>query len=133
MASREKFGGRAAVILALAGSAIGLGNIWRFPYLVGMNGGAAFIVIYIGFVLLLSIPIFLAESIIGRSSGTNCRAAIGRLVPGRAGRWFYDHLAGTGERHFRHVYLQHMDAFTLPFSVPGHDGGHRGVWCQERH
>ena len=88
MASREKFGGRAAVILALAGSAIGLGNIWRFPYLVGMNGGAAFIVIYIGFVLLLSIPIFLAESIIGRSSGTNCRAAIGRLVPGRAGRWF---------------------------------------------
>ena len=88
MASREKFGGRAAVILALAGSAIGLGNIWRFPYLVGMNGGAAFIVIYIGFVLLLSIPIFLAESIIGRSSGTNCRAAIGQLVPGRAGRWF---------------------------------------------
>ena len=88
MKSREKFGGRAAVILALAGSAIGLGNIWRFPYLVGMNGGAAFIVIYIGFVLLLSIPIFLAESVIGRSSGANCRAAIGQLVPGRAGRWF---------------------------------------------
>ena len=86
--SREKFGSRAAVILALAGSAIGLGNIWRFPYLVGQNGGAAFIFIYIGFVLLLSIPIFLAESVIGRSSGANCRAAIGALVPGRAGRWF---------------------------------------------
>lgn len=86
--TREKFGGRAAVILAMAGSAIGLGNIWRFPYLVGENGGAAFIVIYIGFVLLLSIPIFLAESVIGRSSGANCRAAIGSLIPGRAGRWF---------------------------------------------
>ena len=88
MKSREKFGGRAAIIMALAGSAIGLGNIWRFPYLVGQNGGAAFIVIYIGFVLLLSIPIFLAESAIGRSSGANCRAAIGQLIPGRAGRWF---------------------------------------------
>ena len=74
--------------MALAGSAIGLGNIWRFPYLVGENGGAAFILIYIGFVLLLSIPIFLAEAAIGRSSGANCRVAIGQLIPGRAGRWF---------------------------------------------
>ena len=74
--------------MAFAGSAIGLGNIWRFPYLVGENGGAAFILIYIAFTLLLSIPIFLAESAIGRSSGANCRAAIGSLVPGRAGRWF---------------------------------------------
>lgn len=74
--------------MALAGSAIGLGNIWRFPYLVGQNGGAAFIVIYIFFTLVLSLPIFLAESVIGRSSGANCRAAIGSLVPGRAGRWF---------------------------------------------
>lgn len=88
MKQREKFGGRAAVIMALAGSAIGLGNIWRFPYLVGQHGGAAFIFIYIGFVLLLSIPIFLAESVIGRSSGANCRVAIGQLIPGRAGRWF---------------------------------------------
>ena len=88
MKTREKFGGRTAVIMALAGSAIGLGNIWRFPYLVGENGGAAFIIIYIGFVLLLSVPIFLAESVIGRSSGSNCRVAIGQLIPGRAGRWF---------------------------------------------
>ena len=87
MNKREHFGGRAAVIMALAGSAIGLGNIWRFPYLVGENGGAAFIVIYIFFTLVLSIPIFLAESAIGRSSRANCRTAIGTLVPGRAGRW----------------------------------------------
>ena len=88
MKSREHFGSRAAVIMAMAGSAIGLGNIWRFPYLVGQNGGAAFILVYILFVLLLSIPIFLAEATIGRSSGANCRVAIGTLVPGRAGRWF---------------------------------------------
>ena len=43
MKAREHFGGRATVIMALAGSAIGLGNIWRFPYVVGQNGGAAFV------------------------------------------------------------------------------------------
>ncbi len=85
---RENFGGRMAVIAAFAGSAIGLGNIWRFPYLVGQNGGAAFILIYVAFTLILSLPIFLAESAIGRSSQANCRAAVGFLVPGRAGRWF---------------------------------------------
>ena len=85
---REKFGGRMAVISAFAGSAIGLGNIWRFPYLLGENGGAAFILLYLGFSLLLSLPIFLAESSIGRSQQVNCRAAVSFLVPGRAGRWF---------------------------------------------
>ncbi len=85
---RENFGGRMAVIAAFAGSAIGLGNIWRFPYLVGENGGAAFILIYVVFTLVLSLPIFLAESAIGRGSQVNCRAAVSFLVPGRAGRWF---------------------------------------------
>ena len=81
-APREKFGGRMAVIMAFAGSAIGLGNIWRFPYLVGENGGAAFILIYVAFTLVLSLPIFLAESAIGRSSQANCCAAVEFLVPG---------------------------------------------------
>ncbi|MBR3405597.1 MAG: sodium-dependent transporter [Bacteroidales bacterium] len=85
---RENFGGRMAVIMAFAGSAIGLGNIWRFPYLVGQNGGAAFILIYIAFTLVLSLPVFLAESAIGRSCQANCRAAVGFLVPGRVGRIF---------------------------------------------
>ena len=85
---RENFGGRMAVIMAFAGSAIGLGNIWRFPYLVGENGGAAFILLYIVFSLVISLPIFLAESAIGRSSQANCRAAVGFLVPGRLGRVF---------------------------------------------
>ena len=87
MAVRENFGSRAAVIMAMAGSAIGLGNIWRFPYLAGENGGAAFIFIYILFTLLLSLPIFLAESVLGRRAGTNSRMAISSLVPGPAGKW----------------------------------------------
>ena len=82
MNKRENFGGRAAVIMALAGSAIGLGNIWRFPYIVGQNGGAAFVFIYIIATIVLSLPIFLAESVIGRRSRANCRGALAALAPG---------------------------------------------------
>ena len=76
---REKFGGRLAVILAMAGSAIGLGNIWRFPYMVGEHGGAAFVVVYVVATLLISLPVFLAEVMIGRRSHTNSRDAFARL------------------------------------------------------
>ncbi len=54
---RANFGSKLGVILATAGSAVGLGNVWRFPYMAGQNGGAAFILIYIGCVLLLGLPL----------------------------------------------------------------------------
>ena len=76
---REHFGGRLAVILAMAGSAIGLGNIWRFPYMVGEHGGAAFIIIYVLSTLVISLPVFLAEVMIGRRSHTNARDAFARM------------------------------------------------------
>ena len=85
--ARDTFGSRAAVIMALAGSAIGLGNIWRFPYVVGENGGAAFILVYVAATLLLSLPIFLGESIIGRRSHAGCRGAMERLAPGTQWKW----------------------------------------------
>ena len=63
MNKRETFGGRLGVIMAMAGSAIGLGNIWRFPYMVGEEGGAAFIILYILASFLLALPIFFSENI----------------------------------------------------------------------
>ncbi|MBR1706418.1 MAG: sodium-dependent transporter [Bacteroidales bacterium] len=84
---RENFGSRAAVIMAMAGSAIGLGNIWRFPYMVGEYGGAAFIVVYIFASLLLALPIFFAESIIGRRSGANTFGAMETLAPRTRWKW----------------------------------------------
>ena len=85
---REKFGGRLGAILALAGSAIGLGNIWRFPYMVGENGGSAFIIIYLAATIFLSLPIFFAEFIIGRRTQSNCIGAMKKLAPGTPWRWF---------------------------------------------
>ena len=65
---RANFGSKLGVILASAGSAVGLGNIWRFPYETGNHGGAAFILIYLGCILLLGLPIMIAEFLIGRRS-----------------------------------------------------------------
>lgn len=87
MKKREQFTGRLAVVLAMAGSAIGLGNIWRFPYLVGQNGGAAFILVYIVACALLAIPVFLSECVIGRRSGSNTFGAMRKLAPGSNYRW----------------------------------------------
>ena len=78
---REHFGSRAAVIMAMAGSAIGLGNIWRFPYMVGEYGGAAFILVYILCSFVLSFPIFLAEAVIGRKTHVNAIGAMKQLAP----------------------------------------------------
>ena len=79
---RASFGSKLGVILATAGSAVGLGNVWRFPYMTGQNGGAVFILIYIGCVLLLGIPCMISEFIIGRSAQTNTARAY-KKVAGR--------------------------------------------------
>ena len=73
--------------MAMAGSAIGLGNIWRFPYMVGENGGAAFILVYIIATFLLSLPIFFSESIIGRSTHKGTFGAMQTLAPGTPWKW----------------------------------------------
>lgn len=72
--------------MAMAGSAIGLGNIWRFPYIVGEYGGAAFVMVYIVMTLLVSLPVFIAEVTLGRRSRTSAYGAMSRLRPNRR-RW----------------------------------------------
>lgn len=84
---RANFGSKLGVILASAGSAVGLGNIWRFPYETGNHGGAAFIFIYLGCVLLLGLPIMIAEFLIGRHSRANTAGAYQKLAPGTHWRW----------------------------------------------
>ena len=79
---RASFGSRLGVILATAGSAVGLGNVWRFPYMTGENGGAVFIIIYLLCVLLLGIPCMLNEFIIGRHGQANSARAFRTLADG---------------------------------------------------
>ena len=82
---RANFGSRLGVILATAGSAVGLGNVWRFPYMTGENGGAVFIIIYVACVLLLGIPCMVSEFIVGRHGQSNTARAFRKMSGG--GPW----------------------------------------------
>ena len=82
---RANFGSRMGVILATAGSAVGLGNVWRFPYMTGENGGAVFIIIYVVCVLFLGIPCMVSEFIVGRHGQSNTARAFSKMSGG--GPW----------------------------------------------
>lgn len=84
---RENFSGRFGVIMAMAGSAIGLGNIWRFPYVAGENGGGAFVLIYLAASIFLSLPLMFSECIIGRRTQSNTYGAMKQLAPGTRWKW----------------------------------------------
>ena len=79
---RDSFGSRFGALVALAGSAVGLGNLWRFPYLVGENGGAAFIIIYILMSFIICLPIFICEFVVGRRSQENAYSTFRDLSGG---------------------------------------------------
>lgn len=79
---REHWGSRLAFVLAAAGSAVGLGNIWRFPYIVGTNGGAAFVVIYLIIIALIGYPMMVTEMTIGRRTNKNAIGSFLALAPG---------------------------------------------------
>ena len=80
MDKRSTFGSKLAIVLATAGSAVGLGNIWRFPFMTGQNGGAAFILVYFACVILLGIPGMVSEFIIGRRAQSNSAKAYGSIA-----------------------------------------------------
>ncbi len=96
MQEREKFGSRLGFILVSAGCAVGLGNVWKFPYMCGRYGGAAFILIYLIFLVILGFPIMVCEFSVGRSSQKSCAASFKELEPAGS-RWHnYSYLGIAG-------------------------------------
>ena len=87
MEHRGSFGSKLGIVLATAGSAVGLGNVWRFPYMTGQNGGAAFLLLYIACILLLGVPGMISEFIVGRHAQTNAARAYNQLSGGRPWRY----------------------------------------------
>lgn len=86
MAKKVQFGSRIGLIAATVGSAVGLGNVWRFPAEAQANGGAAFLILYIFCVLLLGIPVMLCEFSLGRGTGSDAVGAFMKLSPGK--KWW---------------------------------------------
>jgi NSS family neurotransmitter:Na+ symporter len=116
MSNRGNFSGRIGFILAAAGSAVGLGNIWRFPYLAGANGGAIFLVVYLACILLLCYPVMVGEIAIGRAANSDAFGSYSRLGNRKWGYLglfgilagifilsFYNVVAGWAFGYFLHI------------------------------
>ncbi|WP_418251884.1 sodium-dependent transporter, partial [Gordonibacter urolithinfaciens] len=88
VAKRERFGSRLGFILISAGCAIGLGNVWRFPYITGEYGGAAFVLMYLVFLVILGLPVMVMEFAVGRASQKSSAVAFDTLQPSRKWHWF---------------------------------------------
>ncbi|WP_458526555.1 sodium-dependent transporter [Onishia taeanensis] len=93
----ERWTTRRAFILAVTGAAVGLGNIWRFPYMTGENGGSAFLLLYVAFVLLLGLPVMMAEILVGRAGRRSPTQSLSHLAmsAGRTPHWRWLGLFGT--------------------------------------
>ena len=81
MNNRERFSSRLGFILISAGCAVGLGNVWRFPYITGQYGGAAFVLVYLIFLVLLGLPIMVMEFAVGRASQKSAARPFHVLMP----------------------------------------------------
>lgn len=111
--NRDSFGSKFGVIAATAGSAIGLGNIWRFPYVAGENGGAAFIIIYLSFILAIGIPVMLSEFAIGRRAQQNVFGSFRKLAPGRP--WYLIGVMGVAAAFMILAFYTAVAGWTLEY------------------
>lgn len=122
MASNKRgFGTKFGTIMAAAGGAVGLGNIWRFPYTAGANGGGAFLLVYIFFVLFLGLPIMLSEEIIGRRSQKNVIGAFQVLAP-KQKAWLVPGILSIVTAFVIYSYYSVVAGWTLNYVVASSSG-----------
>ena len=110
---RDSFGSKFGIIAAAAGSAVGLGNIWKFPYETGVNGGGAFLIIYLGFVLLVGVMVMVAELTIGRAGQRNAIGSFKALSPGKP--WFLVGVMGIGAAFMIFAFYGAVAGWTLEY------------------
>ncbi len=122
---REHWGGRLAFVLAAAGSAVGLGNVWKFPYITGMNGGAAFILVYLACIALVGMPIMIAELAIGRSTQTSPIAAFRKLAPQSI--WWLVGAMGVMAGYVILSFYSVVAGWTLEYMVRSVQGDYTGL------
>ena len=118
--SREHWGSKIGFILAAAGSAIGLGNIWKFPYLAGENGGGAFVLVYLVCIIVLGLPIMIAEIVIGRHTAKNPVGAF--KIIGNGSRWEFVGYLGVLAGFFIMTYYSVVGGWTIGYIVKSATG-----------
>lgn len=112
---RESFKSSFGLIAAAIGSAVGLGNIWRFPYITGVNGGGAFLIVYLFFIALIGIPIMLAEFIVGREAKKDAIGSYKTLAP--EGKWHISGILGVLAAFFILAFYSVVAGWTLEYLV----------------
>lgn len=127
--ARDSFSSKAGVIAAAAGSAVGLGNIWRFPYVTGQNGGGAFLLIYLGFILVIGFPVMLAEFSIGRRAQRNALGSFKKLAPGKP--WYLIGLMGIVAAFMILAFYSTIAGWTLEYLVQAIGNGFNGKSSEE--
>lgn len=116
MKERERFGSRLGFILVSAGCAVGLGNVWKFPYICGQYGGAAFIVIYLIFLVILGAPILICEITVGRGSRKGVAKAYDSLEP-QGQRWHLLKWAGFAGNYLLMMFYTMVCGWMLNYAV----------------
>ncbi len=114
MQNRERWGSKLGFILAAAGSAVGIGNIWKYPHMAGQNGGAAFTLVYLLCILVVGLSIVIAEFAIGRKTQLSPVGAFEMLAPGSNWKW-----------------VEKEEIYKLPFPKANHKlfGALEESWC----
>lgn len=112
---RETFGSSFGLLAAAVGSAVGLGNIWRFPTITGQNGGAAFLIVYLAMVAVIGVPIMIVEFVIGREGRKDAIGSFRKLAPGKP--WFASGVLGVLAAFFILSFYGVVAGWTLEYIV----------------
>lgn len=121
MSDKAKFGSKIGLITATVGSAVGLGNVWRFPAEAHDNGGAAFLIIYIACVFILGIPVMLSEFALGRGGNSDAVWAFKHLTPGK--KWYYTGILGVAASYIILSFYIVVAGWTLEYFWESLTGG----------
>ena len=121
---RDSFGSRLGVIMAAAGSAVGLGNIWRFPYILGENGGGAFLIVYLIIIFSIGIPVMMSELVIGRRTQRNPVGAFRMLSSRRP--WYLVGMMGIVAAFMILAFYTAVAGWTLEYIYQILAGGIKG-------
>ncbi|MCB6993172.1 sodium-dependent transporter [bacterium 210820-DFI.6.37] len=123
---RERFSSRLGFILISAGCAIGLGNVWRFPYIVGTYGGAAFVLIYLLFLLILGLPIMIMEFSVGRASRVSVARSFDKLEP-KGSKWHWYKYGAMAGNYLLMMFYTSIGGWMVYYFIKMASGGFTGL------
>ena len=126
MENREKFASRLGFILISAGCAIGLGNVWRFPYITGQYGGAAFVLLYLVFLVILGLPVMVMEFSVGRASQKSCAKSFDLLEP-KGTKWHWYKWMGFGGCYLLMMFYTTVGGWMISYVVKSATGTFTGM------